>query len=411
LLAAGKDLEEIISLYSNDAIRRTIFADNKKSQEHAIRFWNFDNDRLETNHLFHWTDFIEKDDWKKKLNAAIDGISHNLITPRYSKTGIKELLYQVLSKNINGALVPLQLGDCKKDIMITVRDMQRNETTFFTAFHMLNERQGEGLSSRVPVVPRPSLSLPAALGGQPASVITGTFKDVYLKDAIEASASAPTYFSPRGRFIDGGVSCHNNPAYMAAVEALHFSNKIGDSTFLKPKYVPYSERDGVRSGTVLWSFGTAYKIPSLSEGNDIAYHLSGSISLKKRTDNIAFWIEQIIDQLMFSATQEQDYLCRNFLKDIKYMRYNLAISESSLIANDFPVEGQWQMKDYVNSIKLDAVGSDDFRRMDHIAKKFAEKAYNAGFGVDGFAGYELRELKPDREQYRNEILRAFANYE
>ena len=39
----------------------------------------------------------------------------------------------------------------------------------------------------------------------------GTYKDVLLRAVLEATMSAPTYFNPLERFVDGGTTTYNNP--------------------------------------------------------------------------------------------------------------------------------------------------------------------------------------------------------
>ena len=92
------------------------------------------------------------------------------------------------------------LWQLPKDTMIAARDMIRSESTSISAFR---------LSDPEPV--------------ESADQVYGTFKSVRLRDAILASASAPTIFPPHGRFVDGGVGNFNNPCLQAAIEALGYS--------------------------------------------------------------------------------------------------------------------------------------------------------------------------------------------
>lgn len=41
--------------------------------------------------------------------------------------------------------------------------------------------------------------------------------DALLRDAIPASTAAPTFFPPKGFYIDGGISSYNNPSYAAFI--------------------------------------------------------------------------------------------------------------------------------------------------------------------------------------------------
>ena len=53
---------------------------------------------------------------------------------------------------------------------------------------------------------------------------------------METTMSAPTYFYPLERFVDGGVTTHNNPSLAAFVEALTYSspNKASYYVFMIP---------------------------------------------------------------------------------------------------------------------------------------------------------------------------------
>jgi len=62
------------------------------------------------------------------------------------------------------------------DLMITSQDMAADEETFFSCF-----RQGDG-------------------------TYFGTYKDVLLRAVMESTMSAPTYFYPLERFVDGGTT-------------------------------------------------------------------------------------------------------------------------------------------------------------------------------------------------------------
>ena len=94
----------------------------------------------------------------------------------------------------------VRLWQLPKDIMIVARDMVRSESTFFTAF-----RQPESDEEVRP------------------EAVYGTYKLMRLRDAVLASASAPTYFPPHDRFVDGAVGSFNNSCLQAAIEALAYS--------------------------------------------------------------------------------------------------------------------------------------------------------------------------------------------
>lgn len=111
---------------------------------------------------------------------------HPLVT-KYRKKSIHKLFMELYGTD-------RKLRDLDRDLLVTAVDTVRSETTYFTSFRL------------------------------PGGGRHGTYKDVRVRDAVEASAAAPTYFQAHGRFVDGGVGAYNNPAYMAAVEALRYSS-------------------------------------------------------------------------------------------------------------------------------------------------------------------------------------------
>ncbi len=87
------------------------------------------------------------------------------------------------------------------DVMITSHDMAGDEETFFSCF-----KQSDGS-------------------------YYGTYKDVLLRAAMEATMSAPTYFYPLERFVDGGTTTYNNPSLAAFMEAVSYSTPDKDESF------------------------------------------------------------------------------------------------------------------------------------------------------------------------------------
>jgi hypothetical protein len=109
--------------------------------------------------------------------------------PAWSKASYRRLLKQTLKD------VTLQQA-CDRaglDLLITAHDVAEGEETFFS---YLRER-------------------PA-----PRNVYGG----VLLRAALEATMSAPTYFTPLERFVDGGTTTFNNPATAAILEATQYGS-------------------------------------------------------------------------------------------------------------------------------------------------------------------------------------------
>jgi uncharacterized protein len=153
--------------------------------------------------------------------TSTGGIIAGLITMGYTAEKIEEkyieLVSEVFDKNVLGDrfvnppkfskenyrnLVKKEVQDCtlmeasakyELDILITAQDLAAAEETFFTCF-----KQKDGS-------------------------YYGTYKDVLLRAVMEATMSAPTYFNPLERFVDGGTTTYNNPSLAAFMEAVSYS--------------------------------------------------------------------------------------------------------------------------------------------------------------------------------------------
>jgi hypothetical protein len=79
------------------------------------------------------------------------------------------------------------------DLLITAHDVAEGEETFFS---YLRERLPE----------------------------RNRYASVLLRAVMEATMSAPTYFTPLERFVDGGTTTFNNPTLAAILEAVQFGS-------------------------------------------------------------------------------------------------------------------------------------------------------------------------------------------
>jgi hypothetical protein len=134
--------------------------------------------------------------------------------PAFTKEKYREILKNKFDKDT--------LQDaCKAhdiDLMITSRDMSADEETFFTCF-----KQADGS-------------------------FYGTYKDTLLRAVMEATMSAPTYFYPLERFVDGGTTTYNNPSLAAFMEAVSFSRPGKDenlSLYKKTEITMFSFGTGI----------------------------------------------------------------------------------------------------------------------------------------------------------------------
>jgi hypothetical protein len=118
-----------------------------------------------------------------------DGLFANqfLNPPAWSKSSYRRALKDIVKDvTIEDACTSAEL-----DLLITAHDVSEGEETFFS---YLRER------------PAPR----------------NVYGRVLLRAAMEATMSAPTFFRPLERFIDGGTTTYNNPTLAAILEAIQF---------------------------------------------------------------------------------------------------------------------------------------------------------------------------------------------
>lgn len=157
--------------------------------------------------------------------------------PAFSKEKYRSLLKEITKD----ATLTQACAAQDIDLMITSRDMSAGEETFFSCFK------------------------------QPDGTYYGTYKDVLLRAVMEATMSAPTYFFPLERFVDGGTTTYNNPSLAAYMEAVSYSRPQGSTG--QPDY-PLDK-------ITLFSFGTGISReflkpdePTKPHGIDIAFWLN-----------------------------------------------------------------------------------------------------------------------------------------
>jgi len=205
-----------------------------------------------------------------------------------------------LRQRLQEQLEDTRLEDLPVDIMITAKDTVRGETIFFEKH---------------------------------------TFGRMLLRHAVEASMSAPAYFRPFGRYIDGGVGSFNNVCYQAVVEALHYN---------PDKYKPGQVR--------LLSFGTGRGLNNMTEGE------------AERTSALG-WLKYVISEGMDDANEQQVAITRREYADraeIEFRRYQLTFTQEVLARIGVrPPEGV-----DVTSIGLDHVEMVPF--LDEVGRRFAE---------------------------------------
>jgi hypothetical protein len=160
------------------------------------------------------------------------------------------------------------------DLMILARDMTDNEETFFCCFNN-NGWQG-------------------------------TYKNALMRTILEATMSAPTYFSSLERFIDGGTTTYNNPSAAAMVEALEFHGR--------DKY----EQDKI----TIFSFGTGKSVVSVTPGE---------AAKDKGVWNAFFWLNYVMETTSQDANSMQRDLFRSrIFSHIDYRRYQVSLDPATM---------------------------------------------------------------------------------
>jgi hypothetical protein len=115
-----------------------------------------------------------------------DILAHQFLNPpAWSKANFRRILKETLGDATLRDVADRAGIDC----LITAHDVAEGEETFFS---YLRERPENAYAS------------------------------ILLRAAMEASMSAPTYFTPMERFVDGGTTTYNNPALAALLEAVQY---------------------------------------------------------------------------------------------------------------------------------------------------------------------------------------------
>ena len=225
---------------------------------------------------------------EEKYDELIEKVFHKkpignrfINPPKYSKKYYRESL-----KDIIGDLTLEEV--CREkdlDLMITSRDMSAAEETFFTAF-----KQADG-------------------------TYLGTYKDVLLRAVMESTMSAPTYFYPLERFVDGGVTTHNNPSLGAFIEATSYSTPKDENGKRKPSAYK------LQSVTV-YSFGTGA----------MQHFIKPAQTLDPEGNDIKFWLDWLINETSEDASSVQENTFRALMinDSVRYKRFQLSLDPTAL---------------------------------------------------------------------------------
>ncbi len=186
--------------------------------------------------------------------------------PAFDKKNYRNLLKTI----VGDATLEEACRESGLDFLITSKDMWAGEETFFTCFEN---------------------------GG-----IKGTYKEALLRYVMEATMSAPTYFQPMERFIDGGTTTLNNPVGAAMLEALTYSGK--------GKY--HSDQ------LTLFSFGTSTCLRFVDIQD----------SSNPKGLDAYFWLNYVMDESSKDASEMQvDVLRSGLIPGLDFRRYQISMDK------------------------------------------------------------------------------------
>jgi hypothetical protein len=188
--------------------------------------------------------------------------------PAWSKASYRRILKETLGD--------VALRDvCDKtgiDLLITAHDVVEGEQTFFS---YLRER--------------------------PHNV----YARVLLRGVMEATMSAPTYFTPMERFVDGGTTTYNNPSLAALLEAAQYG---------PPQYEV--------GRLTVFSFGTGSRTQLIAP--EQVPNPPGP--------DVAFWLDWIMTEASNDASDMQSDLLRatRVTSGCDYRRFQISLDHAAI---------------------------------------------------------------------------------
>jgi hypothetical protein len=221
--------------------------------------------------------------------AAIETMYENLVSQVFDKRTLgnrfvnppaftKEKYRGLLKGIVKDQTIQQACASVDIDLMITSRDLAAAEETFFSCF-----KQDDG-----------------------------TWYGTYNRSAMEATMSAPTYFYPLERFVDGGSTTYNNPSLAAFMEAVSYSRADKDETQSAYKI----------SGITLFSFGTGIARQFLKPTEAINPH----------GIDLTFWLNWIMTANGQDASAMQVDAMRSPMirKAIDFRRFQISLDPAAI---------------------------------------------------------------------------------
>jgi hypothetical protein len=192
--------------------------------------------------------------------------------PAYTKEQYRGLLREIVGTTTTMKSACDATG---MDLMITSVDVAEGEETFFSYFRKKADC---------------------------------AYKDVLLRGAMEATMSAPTYFLPLERFVDGGTTSFNNPSLSAILEASKYGPSNPEDAYLIDKLTVFS-----------FGTGCGRKFVDLKEIKDP----SGP--------DAVFWLNFVMDESGDDASDMQTSFLRAGIVDgLDYRRFQISLDAAAV---------------------------------------------------------------------------------
>lgn len=192
--------------------------------------------------------------------------------PKFDKVNYRKYVKEI----IGDTTLKQACQESGMDCMFTSKDLTAGEETFFTCFKNAD------------------------------ATYSGTYQDVLLRAVMEATMSAPTYFVPLERFIDGGTTTYNNPTLAAVMEALQYSGK---------------DRYTANQLTV-FSFGT---------GTTLRF-ITPTETHNPKGPDLKFWLDYVMAETGKDASEMQiDLLRSGLVSGLELRRYQVSFDKAMLL--------------------------------------------------------------------------------
>jgi hypothetical protein len=255
--------------------------------------------------------------------------------PKYTKKHYRAILQSTLED----IRLSEACGRTGIDLLITSKDVAEGEETYFSCL-----RDADGKSN-------------------------GAYNDVLLRAVMEATMSAPTFFTPLERFVDGGVTTYNNPTLAAITEAVRY----GPSG----KYLA--------NALTVMSFGTGYRCQFVKPAE---------VPNPPGIDAY-FWLQWIMSEAGADASDMQSYFLRSGIcAGLDYRRFQISLDRTAIgklpnqsLSSDPHTPQQWlydltdedlagiELDDVKHFNVMRAIGAGIVAAMDQIAKAGGAKPF------------------------------------